>query len=36
VTGSRDAIVRELRRCMVEPVVAGLLKPGELEDLTVC
>jgi hypothetical protein len=35
VTDVSDATLRELRRRAVDPVVGGLLRPGELEELTV-
>lgn len=35
VTDATDVILRELRRRAVEPVVAGLLQPGELDELSV-
>jgi len=35
VTDASDATLRELRRRAVDPVVAGLLQPGELDELTV-
>jgi len=35
VTDATDATLRELRRRAVDPVVAGVLRPGELEELSV-
>jgi hypothetical protein len=35
ITDASDATLAELRRRAVDPVVAGLLRPGEVEELTV-